>query len=63
VWRQSERGLTRQKGRLLACDHDHVIFTMPDELRRLWLGKVCAMTNLLFATGHETLDELLGEVH
>jgi Putative transposase len=38
-----------------------VIFTMPDELRGLWLAHVWAMTNLLFATGHETLDALLGD--
>jgi hypothetical protein len=63
AWLQVERWLTRQKVRLLACDHYHVIFTMPDELRGLWLGNVRAMTNLLFATVHETLDELLGDVH
>jgi hypothetical protein len=38
-----------------------VIFTMPDELRALWLANVRVMTTLLFATGHETLDQLLGD--
>jgi hypothetical protein len=61
AWLQVERWLARQKARLLACDHYHVIFTMPDELRGLWLANVRAMTNLLFATVHETLDELLGD--
>jgi hypothetical protein len=61
AWLQVERWLMRQKARLLACDHDHVIFTLPDELRGLWLANVRAMTNLLFATVHETLDELLGD--
>jgi len=61
AWLQIERWLSRQKARLLACDHYHVIFTMPDELRGLWLANVRAMTNLLFATVHETLDELLGD--
>jgi Putative transposase/Transposase zinc-binding domain len=61
AWLQVERWLGRQKARLLACDHDHVIFTMPDELRGLWLANVRAMTNLLFATVHETLDDLLGD--
>jgi hypothetical protein len=61
AWLQVERWLGRQKARLLACDHYHVIFTMPDELRGLWLANVRAMTNLLFATVHETLDDLLGD--
>jgi Putative transposase/Transposase zinc-binding domain len=61
AWLQVERWLDRQKARLLACDHYHIIFTMPDELRGLWLANVRAMTNLLFATVHETLDDLLGD--
>jgi hypothetical protein len=61
AWLQVERWLMSQKARLLACDHDHVIFTLPDELRGLWLANVRAMTNLVFATVHETLDELLGD--
>jgi hypothetical protein len=61
AWLQVERWLGRQKARLLACDYYHVIFTMPDELRGLWLANVRAMTNLLFATVHETLDDLLGD--
>jgi len=35
AWLQVERWLVRQKARLLACDHYHVIFTQPDELRGL----------------------------
>lgn len=62
AWLQIERWLAQQKARLLACEHYHVIFTLPDELRELWLVNVRAMTNLLFATVHETLDELLGDV-
>jgi Putative transposase/Transposase zinc-binding domain len=61
AWLQVERWLARQQVRLLACDHYHVIFTMPDELRGLWLVNVRPMTNLLFATVHETLDQLLGD--
>jgi hypothetical protein len=61
AWLQVERWLVRQRARLLACDHYHVIFTMPDALRGLWLANVRAMTNLLFATVHETLAELLGD--
>jgi len=55
------RTLARQKARLLACEHYHVIFTMPDDLRGLWLANVRAMTNRLFATAHATLDQLLGD--
>ena len=29
AWLQIERWLAKQKARLLACDHYHVIFTMP----------------------------------
>jgi Transposase zinc-binding domain/Putative transposase len=61
AWLQVERWLGSQKARLLACDHYHVIFTLPDELRGLWLANVRAMTTLLFATVHETLDDLLGD--
>ena len=61
AWVQVERWLVKQKARLLACEHYHVIFTMPDELRGLWLANVRAMTNLLCATVHATLAELLGD--
>jgi hypothetical protein len=37
VWLQVERWRVRQRPRLLACDHDHVIFTVPDELRKFSL--------------------------
>jgi Putative transposase/Transposase zinc-binding domain len=59
AWLQVERWLVRQKARLLACDHYHVIFTLPDELRGLWLANGTAMTQLLFTTVWETLGELL----
>ena len=61
AWLQVERWLSRQKARLLACDHYHVIFTLPDELRGLWLANITVMTQLLFATVRETLCELLGD--
>lgn len=51
----------RQKARLLACDHDPGIFTTPHELNDLWLANVAAMTQLLFAPVHETLDQRLGD--
>ena len=61
AWVQVERWLVRQQARLLACEHYHVIFTMPHELNALWLANVTAMTNLLFASAHDTLLELLDD--
>jgi Putative transposase/Transposase zinc-binding domain len=60
-WLQVERWLVRQKARLLACDHYHVIFTLPDELRGVWLANRKPMAELLFATVRATLFELLGD--
>ena len=37
---QTERWLALQQARLLACDHYHVIFTLPHELNPLWLANV-----------------------
>ena len=61
AWIQIERWLARQKARLLACEHDHVIFTMPHELNDLWLANVAVMTQMLCASVHDTLCELLGD--
>jgi hypothetical protein len=59
AWVQVERWLVKQKARLLACEHYHVIFTIPHTLNDLWLANVAVMTQLLFASVHETLQELL----
>jgi len=61
AWLQIERWLVQQKARLLACDHYHVIFTLPSELQDVWLANVAAMTQLLCASVHDTVRELLGE--
>ena len=45
---QTERWLAVQQARLLACDHYHVIFTLPHDLNPLWLANVPVMTTLLF---------------
>src|SRR5215471_21220392 len=37
---QTERWLALQRARLLACDHYHVIFTLPHDLNALWLAHV-----------------------
>jgi hypothetical protein len=50
AWVQTERWLVKQQARLLACEHDHVIFTIPPDLKDLWLANVAAMTQLLCAS-------------
>ena len=59
AWVQVERWLAKQKARLLACEHYHVIFTIPHERNDLWLANVAVMPQLLCASVHETLMELL----
>jgi hypothetical protein len=59
AWLQVERWLQKQKARLLACDHDHVSFTLPSELHGLWRFNERQMANLLFRAVHDTLSELL----
>jgi hypothetical protein len=61
AWVQVERWLVKQKARLLACEHYHVIFTMPHELNALWLANVGVMSSLLCASVHDTLVERLGD--
>jgi hypothetical protein len=58
---QTERWLALQRARLLACDHYHVIFTLPHELNPLWLANVPVMTTLLFQVVRDTLVDLLGD--
>jgi len=58
---QTERWLAFQQARLLACDHYHVIFTLPHDLNPLWLANVPMMTTLLFQAVHDTLCTLLAD--
>jgi hypothetical protein len=58
---ESERWLARQRSRLLACEHYHVIFTVPHELNPLWHGNMRQMSGLLFQAVRDTLMELLGD--
>ena len=55
----TERWLERQKARLIACAHHHLIFTIPHELNALWCYNRAAMAKLLFGAVRETLMELL----
>src|SRR6267143_810169 len=50
-----------EQARLLACDHYHVIFTLPHDLNPLWLANVPVMSTLLFQTVRETLFDLLAD--
>ena len=56
---QTERWLAMQRARLLACDHYHVLFTLPHDLNPLWLANVAGMTTLLFQAVRDTLVTLL----
>jgi hypothetical protein len=58
---QSERWLSKQRARLLACDHYHVIFTVPHDLNPLWQLNLRQMTGLMFQCVRDTLMELLGD--
>jgi hypothetical protein len=58
---QTERWLARHRARLLACDHYHVIFTLPHDLTPLWLANVPVMSTLFFHAVRETLFDLLAD--
>ena len=55
------RYLALQQARLLACDHYHVIFTLPHDLNALWLANMPVMSALLFQAGRDTLVDLLAD--
>jgi len=57
----TEQWLDRQRARLLACAHHHLIFTIPHELNALWRWNRVAMTQLLFDAVRAVLAELLGD--
>jgi len=58
---QTARWLMLQQARLLACDHYHVIFTLPHERNPLWLANVPVMTTLMFQVVRDTLSTLLAD--
>jgi hypothetical protein len=58
---QTERWLALQQARLAACDHYHVIFTLPHALNPLWLANVSAMTTLVLQVVRATLGTLLAD--
>ena len=48
-----------QAARLLACDHYHVVFTLPHELLELWSYNRREMAELLFSAASGALMSLL----
>jgi hypothetical protein len=58
---QTARWLARQRARLLACDHYHVIFTLPHALNPLWLANVPVMSTLLWQAVRETRFDVLAD--
>lgn len=49
----------QQSARLLACDHYHVVFTLPHELLSLWEWNRAEMARCLFDCARDTLMTLL----
>ena len=54
-----ERWVLAQQNKLLACDHYHVVFTLPHELLSLFERHRRVMVELLFRSVRETLMTLL----
>ncbi len=54
-----DRWLDARRQQLLACDHYHVVFTLPHELEPLWHANRQRMIDHLFRAVRDTLLELL----
>ena len=59
--RDQSRWSELQAGRLLACDHYHVIFTLPHEFNELWSWNRSLMMDMLFAAASQAMNELLSD--
>lgn len=59
--RDSEAWLDRQRDLLLPCEHFHVVFTVPSELRLLWRWNPKLSGDLLFEVAREVLFGLLAD--
>jgi len=57
----TESWLERQRARLLACAHHHLIFTIPHQLNVLWCWNRAPMASLLFDAVRAVLIELLAD--
>lgn len=56
---QLERWLKKQEARLIACDHNHMIFTIAHEFNSIWLSNKKEMANILFLSAKDTVFKLL----
>ena len=56
-----QRWYVKQRERLLACDHYHIVMTVPHELNILWRLNPYAMGKIYFRAARETLLTLLGD--
>ena len=55
------RWVEQQQARVLACDHYHVVFTLPHELLELWQHNTHWFANALFGASADTLMRLLAD--
>lgn len=53
--------LERTASELIPCEHAHVIFTVPEELNRIWQFNRKVFADLLLTAAKETLEELLAD--
>jgi hypothetical protein len=60
-WIRIEQWLEKQKEKILACAHYHMIFTFPYELNEIWLANVKTMTNILFTCVRDTFFEFFSD--
>src|SRR5262249_11236100 len=58
---QIAQWLERPRAWLLACEHYHVIFTLPRELNPLWLANGRELASLFFHAAWATLSEWVGD--
>lgn len=56
---QIRKWLEKQRARILNCDHYHVIFTIPQELRIIWHANSKLLTGILFTCSRDVIFELL----
>ena len=55
---QAGQWLEKQKQRLLATAHRHIVFTIPHQLHALWLYNTAALIDVLFKATRDTLMAL-----
>jgi hypothetical protein len=58
AWLPGERGRARLRRRLLACEHDPILVTLPHALQARWRAHVAVRTQRWCARVHETVCAL-----